>query len=400
MSLTAAEGIVNTELIQGRRVCVTGRLVSMTHADLADLIKACGGKFLHHPRRCGFLLVVGDDGWPSDHAGAPTAVFYRSRQLQARGYPIEFITEEDFLERLGLTEPAGAIRGHHTIGDLSRILNIAPTKIRRWMRVGLIQPVESNYRLAAFDFHQVANAKRLCELLESGASLSAIRKGLDQMRRWLRHKNLPLSQLVQLEQGTVVLRVNGDLMESSGQRLLDFEEQSRHAVTLAAPRPDQAPSADAFFDLALELEDAGRLNESAEVYRQALQMEPTDPVLHFNMGNVLFRLGCFVEAVASFEAALRYDPQYAEAWNNLGNTHAELHNWDQAIHSFQRALQFIPNYADAHYNLADIYKRLGKTRESSDHLAAYRRYSTSDRLRNPRTEILRLISALDNERSR
>jgi len=394
MSPTDLNGI-NCELIKGRRVCVTGRLVSMTHSDFAAFVQSCDGEFLPNPKRVGYLLVIGSDGWPADQDGAPTTILRRSRQLQARGYPIEFISEEDFLDKVGLSESAGAIRGHHTITDLSRILDVAPTKIRQWVRIGLIQPVESKYRLATFDFHQVSNAKRLCGLLESGVSLSAIRKGVEQLTRWLPPENLPLSQVVELEQRRVVLRFNGVLMESSGQQLFDFEYTERNTATLVAPGQNETPSVDELFDLALELEDSGRLVEAVEYYRQAIELQPNDPILHFNLGNTLFGIGRYEETIASFEKALEHDPEYAEAWNNLGNTYAELKSWDEAIRSLRQALQLIPTYADAHYNLADIYKRVGRISESTSHIEAHRKYSSTDRLLTPPTEASRLFRVLE-----
>src|SRR5687768_2725124 len=188
-------GNLNHDYLRQRKVCVTGRLFSMTHAELAELTQALGGTFLRYPTRSSFLLLIGDDGWPAENDGSPSQILDRAQKLRAYGYRIDFVTEEEFLEEVGLTEPAGAIRGQHTISDLARMLNVTSVRLRHWLRIGLIQPVQSTNRLAYFDFHQVAFAKRLCELLDGGASLGAIRDGIERVRSWFPEEKLCLDQL-------------------------------------------------------------------------------------------------------------------------------------------------------------------------------------------------------------
>src|SRR5262245_35252890 len=98
---------LNVDYLQGRSVCATGRLVSMTHAELADLVEACGGSYVRTPRRGSLILVVGDRGCLSEQDGTPGQVFERARRLKAFGYRIEFTPEDEFLQRLGLDQSAG-----------------------------------------------------------------------------------------------------------------------------------------------------------------------------------------------------------------------------------------------------------------------------------------------------
>jgi len=357
-------------LLRDKKVCVTGQLVSMTHSQFADLVRGCGGRFLKYPTRSGFLLVVGENGWPAERDASPTRVFQRAHKLQVCGYPIEFLSEEQFFDRLGLVEHTRTITSLHTIADLTRVLNVTAARIQNWMRLGLIEPVETIHRLAFFDFRQVANAKRLQELLQEGVSLTRIRQGLEQLRDLLRLGSA-FDQLSLLEHdGRLLYRLHGDLIEPSGQRLLDFEgDEELQAEAIAFP--GGAEHADALFDQALALEDAGRLEEAAKTYRRAIVLEPVDAVLHFNLGNVLFALGRIDESIDAFRQAVVCDPQYAESWNNLGNAYAELEAWEQAADALNKAVTFVPGYADAHYNLSDVLKRLGRTAEAAQHWDKY-----------------------------
>lgn len=350
---------INREFLFDKRVCVTGRFVSMTHEELAALVRAGGGQFRRNPPRGAAMLVVGEEGWPAQHDGSPTATFERARRLRAYGYPIEFLSESEFFEKVGLVKRTEAIRGPLTIADLAGILKLSSARIRAWIRMGLITPTKTVHRFCYFDFHQVSGAKRLCELIAEGARLSEIRAGLEQIRRWLPRRELPFSQLASLEHdGRLLARVCGNLVEPGGQRRFDFDSASDQGID-TIPVVSRSADVDQLFDEALCLEDAGRLEEAAQVYGRGIEREPSDPVCHFNLGNVLFALGRIEAAVQSYRHAIQRDPHYAEAWNNLGNTHRAMEAWPDAIAAFRRAIQLVPDYADARHNLRDALNRPG-----------------------------------------
>jgi tetratricopeptide (TPR) repeat protein len=390
---------LNCDFVRGRKVSVTGRMISMTHAELAELVTACGGSFLRYPRRCSFLLVIGQDGWPSEDDGSPSRVLARARRLRALGYAIEFLAEAEFLDRLGLSDPAGAIRGLLTVSDLTRILRVSARQVRRWVRLGLIEPAEQPCRLAYFDFRQVAFARRLCELRAAGASMSAIRDGIEKVRGWLSEQSLPLAQWARLESGGRVLtRLNDVLLDQLGQRYFDFDSHDAQSVAIAVPsRADSPRTADELFEQAIEREDAGQLSEAARVYQQAIALAPADPVLRFNLGNTYYGLRQFADAIDCFRCALEQDPRYAEAWNNLGSSWAAIDRSEEAIYAWREAVRLVPEYADAHANLADLLERLGRAGEAVEHRHAQYRFSAADRLERDRTAALKLFHETPDE---
>jgi tetratricopeptide (TPR) repeat protein len=367
-------------------------MVSMTHAELAELVAACGGTFVRYPRRSSLLLVIGQDGWPAEDDGSPSWILARARKLRALGYSIEFFTEDEFLERLGLTDPAETIRGLLSISDLTRILRVSPRQVRRWVRLGLIEPVEQPCRLAQFEFRQAAFAKRLCELVDAGAPLAAIRDGIEKLRGWLSDRDLPLAEWARFESGGRVLaRLDDVLIDQLGQRYFDFDSHELPWEAIRVAPEFRQRSAEELFGLAIELEDAGRLAEAACTYRQAIDMEPDDPVLRFNLGNVCYGLNQFADAVGCFREAIERDPCYAEAWNNLGSAWASCQCSEEAIAAWLEAVRLVPGYADAHANLADMFEQVGRTAEAEEHRRAQRRFSAADRLARERTAALKLF---------
>ncbi len=361
------------QVLRDVQVCVTGRLACLTQQQLAALVTECGGKFLRRPVRSPFLLVLGEAGWPSRRDGSPTRIFQRARELQAQGIPIEFLSEREFYQRLGMVEES-AIHARHTLADLARILEIPAARLQRWLRLGLITPVETVHRLSYFDFQQAASARHLCDLLADGAELREIRAGLEQLRQWL-PANPSFDQLSLLEHdGRILLRLEQGLMEPSGQRLLDFEasEASAGGDTLLAFR-ESSVTVDDLFHRALAAEDGGYLDEALQAYDAALELDPTDAVVRFNRGNVLFGLGRLDAAMAGYREALARDPQYAEAWNNLGNVLAEAGRLEESVQALRKAIQFVPSYADAHFNLAQVLAKLGDARAATRHRNLYER---------------------------
>ena len=387
--MEASENL-HADYLRGRKVCVTGRLVSMTHADLAKVVQAGGGTFLRNPRRCGFLLVVGDNGWPSDSAGALNSIFDRARRLKVSGYAIEFVAEDDFLQRLGFDQSADAIRGRHTLSDLNRILDISTVRLRRWIRVGLIQPVATEFQIPFFDFRQVAFVKQLHDLIQDGASLADIRKGVDQARNSLPQGQSLFDQLSTIElDGRVLFRLREELVDQTGQTYFDFENAGDADATIFAQEVQYG-----FHDLcdqALVLEEHGKLDEAAQAYRRALELMPVHPTLHFDLGNVLFRLDKTQESIDRFREALRHDPEFAMAWHNLGSVYAHLGEWDEAEDALRRALSLVPTYADSHFTLAEVMRQQGRPRDAAKHQSAYQEFSKADCLLAARDELIRVV---------
>jgi tetratricopeptide (TPR) repeat protein len=164
----------------------------------------------------------------------------------------------------------------------------------------------------------------------------------------------PLSRISAIESTSRMLHrlKNGLLAETSGQLQLDFADEPHddgHLTYIAVAR-----TTDELFDDAVLLESSGQLQQAADTYRLALAKQSDDPVIRFNLGNVLFQLGLTEAAAVEFRSAVQIDHGYVEAWNNLGSILFELDQVDESIVAFQRALRLAPGYAEAQFNLARV----------------------------------------------
>lgn len=367
---TPAEQSEATKLLQGVRVALTGRFALMTQRELADLVNHFGGESVAMPGRHTRWMIVGSAGPPLGTDGQPTQALRRARQLIAEGYDIEIIQEEAFLDRLRLTDDDEDVRQRYTVAQLSRILKVSRDRIRLWIRWGLIEPVETKHRLDFFDYQQVTSAKVLCDLVAEGLPLSKIREGLQRVQNWLPGMESPLTQLSVLEEnGRLLVRLDdGRLAEPSGQLQLDFDAAiEERALTIA----DACKSSDQWFQEALECENQGDYHGAVLAYQKAIDQESGDPILHFNLGNVLYASQQLRDAEQNFRRAVELDDNYVEAWNNLGTVLADLDEYDASIEVFCKAIEVFPLYADAHFNLGDVYASIDRPLDAQFHWKRY-----------------------------
>lgn len=136
-------------------------------------------------------------------------------------------------------------------------------------------------------------------------------------------------------------------------------EACRRAVQMAPSLPE------AWNNLGSALKDAGEVREAADAYRRAIQLRPGYAVAHNNLGNALGALDDAVGAEASLVQAIRLDPSYAEAYSNLGHLLTGLGRLDEAVSLCQRALQIRPNLVAAYMNLGTALHLQGRFDEGN-----------------------------------
>ncbi len=244
-------------------------------------------------------------------------------------------------------------------------------------------------RLPYFDFREVATARRLAEMLAAGMSPAAIEKKLAALARYVPGVERPLAQLSVIVEGRQILLRQGDgLIEPGGQLRFDFAaaEGAAGAAPPASASPGPAvavslagwpgralpaSSPDEIGRIAAELEEAGQLEQAAEMYRAAMAAGGPKPELCFQVAELLYRLGDLHGARERYYTACELDEDFVEARANLGCVLAELGQGELAVAALEGALAFHPQYADAHYHLARILDELGHGREAESHWRSF-----------------------------
>ncbi len=359
------------DVVAGKIFAFTGKLASMTREEATRHVVERGARVVEMPESDTDYLVVGREGWPLDAQGRLTRKLERAHALHEERAAPEILSEDRFLEVLGLQETAGNVQRAFTAAQLARILGIRRSRILSWVRNGLVAPVRTVHRLAYFDFRQVADAKRLCELVESGISETTVRRSLERLRKWFPDMAPTLSgvPLVRSGSGLLVRLEGGALAEPGGQLVFDFVEAAREAATPIVERTPR--TVDEWFAIGLHCEDDGDLEGASEAYQQALLLGGPRAEICFNLANVLYLQERREQSVERFRQAIELEPKYVEAWNNLGNVLSELGDHEGGVAALRRAISIAPDYADAHYNLAETYFQMGNAADARRHWLAY-----------------------------
>ena len=122
----------------------------------------------------------------------------------------------------------------------------------------------------------------------------------------------------------------------------------------------------------------GRLNEAADLYRQAAAADPKDLRPIYSLALIDIRRGRLERARQQLRTVAAQDPDFYPAQQNLGAVCQNLNLWQEAADSYARALQLNPNAVETHFSLARALAVLGRVGESS---ACYRALAANPSVR-------------------
>lgn len=129
-----------------------------------------------------------------------------------------------------------------------------------------------------------------------------------------------------------------------------YNNRGISSLTLAQDDPQAKPNCGLHFDLCVA---------AAGDFRQALVLDPANPVTLLNAGWVARLLGHEEDARRLLQSATLIDPSLYPAFNDLGVLSAEAGNLTVARHDFEAALSANPKYDLAAWNLGVLDTRQG-----------------------------------------
>jgi tetratricopeptide (TPR) repeat protein len=220
--------------------------------------------------------------------------------------------------------------------------------------------------------------RKLRDLRSTRLSAASIRASITAMQKASGIANPLLEAGAERDGSRVAFRYLGTLVDPiGGQFLLDFEHGSGVARDDGRRfRRDAEHEPTTFLD-AVQMEEAGRLDEAVAMYEAILAQDASHAPSAINLGTIYYHRHDFHRAELLYRSATVADPRYALAFFDLGNVLDELRRMPEAIEAYQVAIRLTPRYADAHYNLALAYERQGDRRKALQHWMAYARLDTT-----------------------
>ena len=100
-----------------------------------------------------------------------------------------------------------------------------------------------------------------------------------------------------------------------------------------------------------ELFGAGRYEEAAGAYKEAIVKEPQEPIYLNNLGICFTRLEKYDQAIEAFQAMLKIRPESYSANRSLGELFGLQKKYAEALPYFAKASEVSPDDPEAFYNL-------------------------------------------------
>ena len=138
---------------------------------------------------------------------------------------------------------------------------------------------------------------------------------------------------------------------------------------LGAIVADLPTSARAHVNYATELQDAGRADEAAKEFGEAIRLNPGSAKAHVSLGSLLTAKGELDDAESHFEQALRIEPKNAEYHSGYAYLLDQLGRKEQAASESETAIRLAPKSAQAHYGYGAFLEKHGQPEEA---IAKYR----------------------------
>jgi tetratricopeptide (TPR) repeat protein len=119
------------------------------------------------------------------------------------------------------------------------------------------------------------------------------------------------------------------------------------------------------YNRAVEHYSMGRLDESAEAYKQAIVLNPSDPGPRFNLAVIYQDQGKLDEAEKQYRAIVEKNAEFAPAWSNLASIQEKRGQAETAEKSHRRAMQADRNGCAAAAQFGYFLLRARRTDEAA-----------------------------------
>lgn len=128
---------------------------------------------------------------------------------------------------------------------------------------------------------------------------------------------------------------------------------------------------ESWLNLCFAAGSAGKHSDTLFYAMQALQVRPTDPRSHNNLGCALLALNRFRDALTSFETSLKLDPNNLDALSNIATIYSLNGYPDEAIATYERCMQLAGTNREfkesIQYRMSFDFLRTGRLREAWVH---------------------------------
>ena len=138
-----------------------------------------------------------------------------------------------------------------------------------------------------------------------------------------------------------------------------------------------------------------KYEEAAKDLKKALEYSPDDALLHSNLAMTLQQIGRVGEAIVHFKAALELGDDNAVAHAYLGEVLAQNNKLEEAISQYNKALKISPDNWRIHASMGRVFAMMGRFQESMTALTEAKRLCGD----NPQAQAIlqNMINQIDSQ---
>ncbi|GLR79964.1 tetratricopeptide repeat protein (plasmid) [Azospirillum oryzae] len=250
------------------------------------------------------------------------------------------------LQRLGRLKDAEAAQRH--------ALECDPTHVGAHFNLGLV--LAALDRLAEAAAHYAEAARLSPDLADAHLNLGAALQGTGRAEEALAAH----ARAADLLPGDPRPWTNRAVSLQQLGRKSEAADALHRAATLGGGIADPT----ALSALAAALHSAGRMEDAAERYADALRLNPRDAFSLNGLGLCLKALGQLDDAAACFDAATAIQPDHADALDNLGSIRNAQGRHAEAETLHRDAIRHRPDFAGAWNNLGNARHAAGRTSDA------------------------------------
>ena len=118
--------------------------------------------------------------------------------------------------------------------------------------------------------------------------------------------------------------------------LKEYGEALKAFNDVIALLPSDLDQAMAKYWMGVIYNETGQPEKALHPLWQAMNLKPDDPDFNFELGNALYGVKQFSDAVQAFKGAIRLRPNFAMAYYDLGTVYLAMHPKDDALDTYRK----------------------------------------------------------------
>lgn len=116
---------------------------------------------------------------------------------------------------------------------------------------------------------------------------------------------------------------------------------------------------------------AGKLEEAIAAYQKAIDGDPNNANLYFDLGIVYYNAKRYQEAVAAYDKIIEKDPTLTNAYHNKALSLGKAGRFQEAVTTYKHYINLVPNEPDSFYGLAQALQAGGDKQGALENFRKY-----------------------------